>query len=383
MYVEIGDLPVWRGVQDKPGFEIMNFSLYLENDLVRLKIPDIKKKQIAKSYGDRDYTFITSPPGASEWGNRLGNFYFKILSTWIGSLSGKTVLEIGSGTLFIGNKIINDLNAKYFIACDPALIINNVNSKILIEKKFFSYDLLASNSGNIDLIISINNLEHILDFKQYLDDVHRLLKTETGLFFVVVPDCSRGFIQGDLGICVHEHLTYFTPATLNSTLTNAGFSIEKMSSWEDTIFVLAKPISNNLSQKNGIARSKQMIENFRDNIDSNLELIKTTLDQYKIRGPVALHGCCVGLNNILGLLDIHDDPAIYLFDGDLQKQGRYLPVYNRPILSSEDNRYREMKTVLIAALTYYEEIKTGLQITHNIPSNSIYPIIPGLNQEGK
>lgn len=376
MFVEIGDLPIWKGVQDKPGYEKKRFTLSIDKELIRLKLSNYEISEISMCYSKKDYNFITSPPGSSEWGSRLGNFYFKILSDWVGNISGKTVLEIGSGTLYIAQKTINELNAGQFIACDPVLDANNISKKIIISKNFFSYELFEKYCQKIDLIISINNLEHIPNIAQYLNDVHLLLTPNSGRFFVVVPDCSRGLKNGDIGICVHEHMTYFTPDTLVSTFASSGFSIEKMVSLEDTLFILAKPEKKQTRNFDSEPQLNKLIKNYGHLVKSNIRYFENLIYETKALGPTALHGCCVGLNNSLGLLGICDDPDIFLFDGDVQKKGKFLPVYNQPIYSSDDMMYRKMKTVIIAASTYYEEIKQGIELCHNIHSRSIYPIIP-------
>ena len=374
MDVEIGDLPVWKGVQNKPGYEKKRFTLSINKGLIRLKLLNDEISEISKRYSNENYNFITSPPGSSEWGSRLGNFYFKILSDWIGNISGKTILEIGSGTLYIAQRTINELNAGQFIACDPVLDDNTISKKIIISKNYFSYELFENKCQNVDLIISINNLEHIPDVTQYLNDVHQLLTPGTGRFFVVVPDCVRGLKTGDLGICVHEHMTYFTAETLISTFASSGFSIEKIVSLEDTLFVLAKPVKNQTNIYDSDHQLTDLIQSYRHLVTSNIRYFENLL--HDSRGPMALHGCCVGLNNSLGLLDICDDPDIFLFDGDVEKKGKFLPVYNQPIYSSDDITYRKMKTVIIAASTYFEEIKQNIELSHNIHPSSIYPIIP-------
>jgi len=376
MQIEIGDLPVWKGVQNKPGYDKLKFGLYTDHGLIRLNLPNEEISRISTCYNKEDYTFITSPPGSSDWGNRLGDFYFKILSGWVGNLSGKKVIEIGSGTLYIAQRTIQELNAQQFIACDPALINEKISSKnICISKKFFSFELFEKDFQKTDLIISINNLEHIPDFNQYLEDVRMLLNPEKGAFFVIVPDCSRGFKIGDLGICVHEHMNYFTEETLISTLLSSGFSIEKIMSLEDTLFALARPEQNELFPQGSDRQSDKILENFGNLVKSNLNYSTDILEQAKSRGPTALHGCCAGLNNTLELLGIHDDPNIFLFDGDIQKKGKYLPVFHKPIYSSDDVFYRHMKTIIITALTYYEEIKRGIEVSHHIHPGSIHPII--------
>ena len=92
--------------------------------------------------------------------------------------------------------------------------------------------------------------------------------------------------------------------------------------------------------------------------------------------PVGIHGCSIGLNNTLALLNISADRNIFLFDGDSNKSRKYLPTFDTPIISASDDVYQTMRTVIVAALTFYDEISEFIMRTHNIPAHRIFPIIP-------
>jgi len=375
----VGDLPVWKGVQNKLGFDTLPFIFTTEQGIIRLKLPEKKVTQISENYGKDTYTFISSPPGTSAWGNRLGEFYFTFLKNWVGNLSNKDVLEIGSGTLYIADRVITELNARGFCACDPALHTSSKNPKITVCNEYFSYDVISSHKKTFDLIISINNLEHIPDLSQYLNDVRMLLSPVEGQFFIILPDCTRGLKTGDLGICVHEHMSYFTQESLRFHLYTHGFEIDKIHSSEDTFFILARPSKFiNRSQEleyNSMKESENLLKCFGERLENNLVFFSNLFSERHPK-PIAIHGCCVALNNVLFLKPLHESNGIFLFDGDSNKTGRFLPVFDKQIISSDDNQYREMKTVIIAALTFYSEISRDIQTRHNIAPENIFPMFP-------
>lgn len=380
MDLYIGKLPVWKGVQNKPGFDTFPFIFTTNEGIIRLKLSENDIAQISENYGKDTYTFISSPPGTSNWGNHLGEFYFDFIKRWVGDLINKDVLEIGSGTLYIAERVISELHARSFYACDPAIHITVKNPRITVCKEYFSYDMISAQKKTFDFIISINNIEHISDLSQYLEDVNKLITPVKGRFFLILPDCTRALKTGDLGICVHEHLSYFTRESIEYLLQKHGFSIEKIQSFKDTLFVLvrsAHPLSL-VTELNydPIYESEKLLELFGSNFQNNLIFFNNLIMTRQTHGSIAIHGCCVALNNVLSLVPIENRNEVYLFDGDSNKTGKYLPTFDRPILSSGDNKYRCMNTVIIAALTYYSEILKEIQARHQLDRHCIFPMFP-------
>ena len=374
MKLNVGNLPIWKGVQGEPGFTALPFTLGISRGLIRLALPQSELDRITEAYSKDSYSFITSPPGTSAWGNRLGDWYFDMLAKQVGHLAGKTVLEVGSGTLYIAERVASELEAAHFIACDPALRSKPGLKTVEVVREYFSWQLF--NHQSFDLIISIGTLEHIPDPFEHLVDVRRLLEARNGTLYVVVPDCSRGLRMGDIGICVHEHLSYFTPETLTSILTTCGFVVDWLYTQQDTIFATAQPTSAAFEEDDSSEISTALLKMFDTRLHRNLETARRLIFTHKQNGRLAIHGCHAGLNNLFGLLGIGTDPNIFLFDGDSNKVGKYLPTFDRPIMSSTDDLYKTMQTVIVAALTYYDEIYESIVNDHQIPSSRIYPVMP-------
>ncbi len=373
MQVNVGNLPVWMGPQDKPGFITLPFTLGIERGLVRLILPPADLQRITDEYGNDAYGFITSPPGTSGWGNRLGDWYFNMLAKQVGSLTGKRVLEVGSGTLYIAEKVVRELGAESFIACDPALRDKTDLPNIEVYRQYFTWERFKDRP--IDLVLSINTLEHIPDPFAHLTEIRRLLEPNNGTFFVVIPDCTRGFRAGDVGICVHEHLSYFTPETLTNVLMACGFVVTWIHNEEDTIIATAHPGQAAAPESDLSHVSEEFLTIFEAEFRRKLDMARQLIDEHRQK-RLAIHGCSVNLNNTLALLGIQSDPHITLFDGDSNKVGKYLPAFDTPIRASTDEVYRTMDAVIVSAMTYYDEIAKFLVSYHGIPADKIYPIVP-------
>ena len=372
---DVGRLPVWSGVQDEPGFTTRPFTLEVSHGLIRLAMSESELEEITARYSSDSYDFITSPPGSAEWGTRLADGYVGILQQQVGSLVGKVVLEIGSGTLYIAEKVAGNLNAERFVACDPTLRSKSELSAVEVVPEYFSSRLF--DNEQFDLILSINNLEHMPEPLGHLRDIRRLLKASEGILFLVLPDSSRGLKMGDLGICVHEHLFYYTPETLSAALGACGLVIDWLYTQEDTIFATARPGSLSCPPANTSEVSAALLKTFETMSRRNLVQTEQLIASHvRDAPPLGIHGCSIGLNNILALLNIGADQNIFLFDGDSNKSRKYLPTFDRPIISASDDVYQTMRTVIVAALTFYNEISEFIMRTHNIPAHRIFPITP-------
>ena len=367
----LGELPVWKGVHDAPGFQTLPFELGIEQGLVRLNLRQDQTAEIVDRYGAPSYTFITTPPGHSEWGSALGAGFFNDLVQMVGSLDGKNVLEIGSGSLYIARRVTGELRARRFTACDPALQGVPSEGAIEVVPDYFSADRFARDS--FDVIVSLNALEHVPDPFQFLRDVRTMLASTNGVFFVVIPDCTRGFEAGDLGICLHEHLNYFTVASFTHTVRRLGFAIQALRRENDkiTAVLTAAP-----ADPNGAGDDCGLLDSFERQCAANLEhcrrLFDTGLQQPQ---SIGCHGCSVGLNNVLALLGVHSAANLFLFDGDSIKAGKYLPTFDRPILPATDARYATMSTLIVAVSTFYPAIRS-LALTRGYRQEQIVSLMP-------
>lgn len=81
-------------------------------------------------------------------------------------------------------------------------------------------------ADQFDVITSFEVIEHINDPKEELDKINRILRPN-GLLYITTPNynsLSRHFVGPNWSIVNYpEHLSYYTPSTLNFLLKNRGF----------------------------------------------------------------------------------------------------------------------------------------------------------------
>lgn len=131
-------LPLWENVQEFPRPpKRLDFSLGWDSrGFIRQTTSQDILDGICYSYNKSAYSFITQPPGTSSWANRLGDEYIHFIKTAYGSLSGKSVLEIGAGSLYIAERLVKEENIKNYMIFDPTIKEITDNPKIEIYSYF-------------------------------------------------------------------------------------------------------------------------------------------------------------------------------------------------------------------------------------------------------
>lgn len=350
----------------------MPFTFGIEHGVIRLLLSPADRQNILDAYRSDAYGYITSPPGSSEWGTRLGDWCFAGLKRCVPTLAGKRVLEVGAGTLYIAERIVRDLGAETVIACDPSLRDESQLRNVRVDREYFNAERYHDEA--IDIVVSLNVLEHVPDPFTHLNEVRQVLEPQKGWLYVVVPDNARMLHSGDIGVCVHEHLSYFTIETLTATLARCGMKVERIWAEQDKLFAWATPCGTTAPPTDTTGGSVELLRRFDSEWRTTLEATRRLINEFRV-DRLAIHGCSVTLNNMLALLSLQREDNITLFDGDSRKVGKFLPAFERPIKAATDPEYRTMKNVIVAAMTFYAEIATFLETTHNIPAHCIHPII--------
>ncbi len=190
-------LPVWRNVQNIPGrLELMEFDLgWDEKGFIRQTTPPDVQERICRMYADEKYNFITQPPGSSTWANRLGDEKIAFINSVYGDPKGKTILEIGAGSLYIAQILTGAHGVRKYIAIRSRFKDVPGTEKIEIIREYFTEDTVID--GDVDLVVSFNCLEHVADPVGFLHNVHRTLSMTGGKGVLVFPDVEGQFNRGD------------------------------------------------------------------------------------------------------------------------------------------------------------------------------------------
>jgi 2-polyprenyl-3-methyl-5-hydroxy-6-metoxy-1,4-benzoquinol methylase len=364
----VGNLPIWLGTQPSPAFETAPFSFTIsEHGLVRMANQDIVNRMV-EAYSDDGYHFITSPPGASEWGNELARKSISGLLKTYGSIEGKHILEIGGGTLFSAETMINEYGAASVTLIDPAVKDTPTTDKITVKREYFNNNTQLDR--DFDLIVSFNTLEHVPDPISFLQAISKRL-TDNAKLYLKLPECGESLAMGDLGLCVHEHLSYFTPNSLDTCFAVAGLKRVDESNYKGALQVLAMKASVDTNAY--CHESENLLEKFDKNHNLHLGRIEILIQKYNWK-TIGFVGCSVGLSNVLNLLPLKNSVNIRLFDNDALKKGQFIPGITEAVDVPTQEALSKCDAIFITPVNFAQEIETKLRQDFTLTRQEIHPV---------
>lgn len=350
----VGDLPIWLGAQPDAALETAPFGFAVnQHGLVRMANQDIVARMVG-AYSVEGYHFITSPPGSSEWGNALAMKSIQGLIDTYGPIEGKRVLEVGGGTLFSAETMISEFGARSVLLVDPAATGEPSTDRIRVVRSYFGPD--TDIGEPVDIIASFNTLEHVPDPISFLRAMSDRLDVGARVY-LKLPECGESLAMGDLGLCVHEHLSYFTPASLDACLAVVGLRRVADANYKGALQVLAEkaPAQPDASTD----ESTGLVAAFDRGFRIHLESLQRVISEKQWR-RVAFVGSSVGLCNTLHLSNIAKSVDISVFDNDDLKEGRYLPGIETPIRKPTAKTLLNQDGIFITPVNFFDPIKTRL-----------------------
>lgn len=370
---DLGEIPIWRGAQRTPALQCAPFGFALDGlGLVRLKSPDIVARMV-EAYARDDYQFITSPPGSSDWGNELAqrslNGLEKLYFESCGSgIAGLDVLELGGGTTYCSQYLIEKMDAASVTLVDPAVRENADHPNLHVRREYFTDETVLEKPSR--LIVSFNTLEHVSDPVAFLAAARRHL-ADDGLIFLKMPECGKSLAKGNLGLCVHEHLSYFTLASLDTLLAYVGLERVGEANYLGALQIIARKGSPDPEAH--CDSTSHLLAAFAANAEAPMDRLKRFATGHRGR-RVAFVGASVGLCNVLHLSGIGKLMQVEIFDGDSLKTGRFLPGFERPIMMTDDPRLESHEHIFITPVNFFDEIRAGLEKRPGLAQAQIHAV---------
>ena len=193
---------------------------------------------------------------------------------------------------------------------------------------------LVDESGQADLVVTRQVLEHIDDLRGFCQALSRLLKVG-GTALIEVPDFDFCLESLDYSCFWEEHVNYFSLATLTSLLGLFGLRVFHHESFLFTgkaLVVLARKEGRE-GQASSEHQEWHKIERFAGLWPVFCTTLKETLRQARSAGPLHLYGAgcrAFALLNFAGLSDQFD----CVLDDLPIKLGKFVPGCALPIVSS-------------------------------------------------
>lgn len=233
---------------------------------------------------------------------------------------------------------------------NPAIIDCLFDKELGLIGKFpedFSEEYINQKLSNYldqyDLIIFRHYLEHFKSPKFLIKSIKKCLK-EKGLMYIEVPDCSKFITQGNPLFLWEQHLYYFTKESIWKIIKDSGVQACK-------IYKYGKDIEPSICCFcfNDYEKSNQMIDYCRiDNRKSELNKkinFSKYIDSWKKffqlsnRKKIIL-GIGHNADRFMQITDAYKY-IDYIVDDDIDKQGKFLNNFDKPITSL--NMIRNLK----------------------------------------
>ena len=371
-FVELNilQMPLWKGVQ-RSGIknEIYPFNLISKKNkpISQINSNQVLNK-IIQGYNNKEYTFITQPPGSSDWANNRATEKIKILDEIDLHFEVANILEIGSGSHWLANEIIDTYNPRSYTSIDP--VLKKIDAKIQSIKDYYPSKQLANHF--YDLILGLNVLEHVPEPKLFMESIRKNL-SDNGYAILYFPDCEKQFKIGDINSVLHEHITYFTHKSVTKLVKETGLEIVKLTS-ENDLFTLI--IKKSLGLKKGINNFNEddLIATFYNGLIYLINEFSEKLKKKISAGhKVGFHGATQGLNTYLYLAGF-ENYEIEIFDADLNKKDKFLSSYKNPIKHVSENSYKDIDILIVSALSFYETIRAQAIDKFYISEHKILPL---------
>ena len=254
--------------------------------------------------------------GAEEF-ETYGSEYLAVISNALDaskSISGSIkVVDIGCG----GGLILNEINKRYpncnLYGVDPSPSAKRASEKFNfhLSEEFYPPKDRSAVSG-ADLILHYDVLEHVANPLSMLEENYHDLCTG-GLLVFSVPDCSTAIDNGDISMCIHEHINYFSAKTLKLLVEASGFENVRVFKGKHggTLFCVAEK-QRIRSDKISAAGEYSPLDEFSLFVQKNQRLCKN-LDQFLDQIGNATIGFYVPLRTIpyLTKLKLRRDFSFY------------------------------------------------------------------------
>jgi nucleoside-diphosphate-sugar epimerase/2-polyprenyl-3-methyl-5-hydroxy-6-metoxy-1,4-benzoquinol methylase len=323
---------------------------------------------------DRAYQVGSEIPGLMEAqgiGREYADDFLSLLEGARGqsSLAGLRVLEIGCGTGYLLSRM-RDLGAEVLgVEPGPHGQSGAKEHGVPVVQGFFP---CAGVSGEFDLIVMYLVLEHLPDPTTLVSQARAHLR-KGGRVAIVVPDAEPFLEEGDVSTLFHEHYSYFTAASLATTLRKAAATSIRVrrSSLSKLLFAtfgFDPSGADDVAFDRTLESSCALARAFEAAVKHTTKQLCAYLDDARTKKQsvgVYVPGRFV---NYVAMADL-DIGNLRFFDDSAAMLGRFFPGVNVPVENRDDLVARPPARVLVMSKSFGKKIK-----------ERIVPLLPSTTQ---
>jgi 2-polyprenyl-3-methyl-5-hydroxy-6-metoxy-1,4-benzoquinol methylase len=270
-------------------------------------------------------------------------------------LQGARVLEIGAGEGALLAALVT--SGATGVGVEPgaeAAVRARARGLTVVEEPFSA----GSVAGPFDLIVHHAVLEHISEPVAFLAEQLSLL-SDGGLIVCSVPDCSEPIARGDVSMFMHEHWSYFTPASLMSLAQDAGATLSgaRSSSAAGAFYSAWRRADGSVD---GPAPQCELSAGLRARAERGVEMLHRWLAKRRSEGATVGVYCPPRFLNYQALIGGLVAAEVRFFDDDPGLAGRYLPPVAIPIEPRDALIADPVDQLLVMSWTFGRRLREAL-----------------------
>lgn len=249
------------------------------------------------------------------------------------------IIEIGCGRGEL-LKMLQDIGYGNLKGYDPAAPAPSE----LVSNDYWN----GEESEKADLVIARHTLEEIPDPKKFIATIAGAIK-QGGYFYAEITNATHLIGVEECFSLYPEYCNIFSLLSLAGILSKSGFLIKSAN-------------AINGGEWLGVWAKKQ------DYLLSNrsVELNELSRKIKKLPKPLVLWGAAGRGGNILAFLHLDLSEMEYVVDINVDKQGKFVPPFGQKIISLDELKKLEPKTILVANSKYKKEILAQVPTNYNV-----------------
>jgi 2-polyprenyl-3-methyl-5-hydroxy-6-metoxy-1,4-benzoquinol methylase len=283
------------------------------------------------------------------------------------SLDGAHVLEIGCGSGALLTRMVNA--GATAIGVEPGGRAAEQARSNGLEVIVGLFDPGLFEGRSFDLIVHHGVLEHVADPVSFLRDQFTRL-ADDGIVVGAVPDCSVPMASGDLSMLVHEHLSYFSAASLRCTGALAGGRAiaERPSRSAGSTYCAWAPGGSDMTVAPDEIVARGFLEAAPRSLDAVQAFARRLANQERSLG-VFVPGRFINYQALTPTL-----PALRYFDDDPNLRGRYYPPFDVPVESRAALLSRPVDELLVMSWTFGERLAEELRACPELAGTTVHTL---------
>jgi hypothetical protein len=283
-------------------------------------------------------------------------------------LTGRTVLEIGCGSMGEFLQFMVDAGAGHAIGIDPALNVERIEhgspEKFEWIADFYSEDY---SHLEVDAIVCRHTLEHLPSVRDFMQMVRRSIGDNPDLVLLFeLPDVRRVLEEVAFWDVYYEHCSYFSLGSLARLFRATGFEVLKLDLAYDDQYLLieARPSSvpatgKPLPEEDDLDAIRAGAVHYRDGYVEMLDQWNADLAQLAARGGrFVIWGA--GSKGVSFLTSLETEAVDFAVDINPTKHGFYMAGTGQQIVSPEFLAEYDPELVVVMNPIYIDEIQADL-----------------------